>query len=1833
MAALSSQFAQISPGMSVETATDGLVSTMKAFHVDVNDVEREIMDNVNRIGNTMATSNEEIVNMLTRSSAAMAAANNTIEETIALESAAVQITRNAETTGTAFRTISMRIRGYDEETEEYIGNVEELTGKIADLTKTAKTPGGITLFTDETKETYKSTYQILKDISEIYHDLTDKQQAALLETLAGKRGGQVLAGILEDFSEVEKAMGEMQKAANSADEEMKIIEESMQFKLNELKQTWVGILQGMIDRGEINQIIEALTKLSEAIGKIIETAGPIPTLLSGLGLRILILNFDKLGDALRKISGFKGLKNLLDFGKGAKQAGDTLEKTGKAAQKMSTEALEAAGDMVEFGSDVASAMGKAGAESAKAMGEVAEAATDVTTTVAKTSFETTKLGGAIAKLAPQLGMTTGGLIAFGVAIVGVVGAIVAGAVIWDKTTTTVKETEEAIDATTARISQIQSELETLRNLDNPTAAQNKRIKFLETELQLEEKILEVEKKRNFQEKYDYKFEDFFDSGNAVRKLKENDAEHQVKLDDGEWVTPIINSVDKYSKRLEELQNQINDTTLSDEERKKADIEYLELQEDSARILEEAYSEIIDYQKEIDEANALISSGLFKDTDKEYINAQNIIDKYTHWIKVHEKNITKLERLTGVDTTNKDNGIFEGIFKKVEFKDLKEELVQLAKDGGLSADVLTSKYSGLVTELDEAGYSAEELIAYLNRLADPDMDLRRETATEIANSLKLDSPEMIQSTIEDLQNYFKENPEALKIASEIDFDISTWNLEDLKAYIEEELGNIEVEPKFTIDIDKQKKGIEALKEALSSNESLSKELVEEITEYFSQLEDFDASKLFIETSQGIRLNTEEVSRLRGELDNVNFTAIATELDNVEREYEETVEAMSHMNKASDEYAQKKADLYALQDRAKAAHQAAIEYSTLTSALKEFNDALATPKPSDDYASIVNQFDNIKKLADAKKFGLDEVKKYLQFFSYEDVDGKSVEELEKIYEDLYKVLEGTNIKKIDLLTVDDEGNATLEGISNFAKAINQRWGDAYTEFENGMWKFHLEGDKLDEVLKWGGLSTEFFESLLKVPEDWGYTILKKIVPVSEAIQMLEIDVNDAKEKLQQLGYVDIGFNLEDSTIGELNGIIQTLKIFTDNNKNEDGDININADGVREAIVLMNDLILRKQELEAQSIDVMHVDLDSSKMDEGLRNTIGIVQQLETDLQNLEKVKLLDGSDEEVEEAKQKIIDGLSALGDENLSQYVQQLNLSDLVNIDAENLDASIKDIKDKIASISTEQLDGEIVVKATAETNEITDGVKQATDEASQNVITVNTEVNDEPVKSFIDYVDTAQPFVHVSADLTKANTDIKNFLDQPRSITVQVSAQKAPGNLSSAIGLKGVSKARGGAMASGGKTLVGELGQEMVVDPNRGIYETVGDNGAEFVNLPKGAIVFNHLQTKNLLKGKNPGRGTALVKGNAMETGYTPLSSSGKSDLTFTYRVIPDGDAGFLDFSHMQKSLNGVSKSAKDAAKSVKNMGESVKDAAKDVTEAEDQLSKLSSELDDIQSAWKKLDDIQKSYAETGKITVDQAQELINTDYRYLAMLNMEGDAMTVNQGAFETLTEAKLNEMKITLIRNAIDLVNTFQDEAVAAEYVANSYLNMGSAAAQATAQVQALQAAVAGLQASGSATQAQAAGLVMQGTMNALSMLNHVDMSTGLGASSVSSAGSSADPEDSAEEIEDAIDDQTEEVKNLFNWVDRLLERLNRNTEKWIKRADRFISWWRKNAATDKAIKKTRKEAKETQKAYIYYQAQARASDLDPELKKKVEKGGILIENIDNDELSEKIRDYQTW
>lgn len=284
MAKYSSMFATISPGMNIDNATNGLVSIMKAFKIATDDVLDGIMSKINIIGNTQALSNSDIIDFLTRSSSAMAEANNSLEETIALGTAAVEITRDATSVGNMLKTVSMRIRGYDEETESYSENLENLSGVIANLTKTTSSPGGISLFTDDTKKTYKSTYQILKDISEIYNELDDKTQAQLLEALAGKRQGQAVAAIISNFDAAEKSIQSMSQSTGNAEAEMSVVMDSLEYKLNKLSQTGVGISQNLFQREDLKNAVDGLTKVGEVLDFLTNKLGLFGTTMATLGI-------------------------------------------------------------------------------------------------------------------------------------------------------------------------------------------------------------------------------------------------------------------------------------------------------------------------------------------------------------------------------------------------------------------------------------------------------------------------------------------------------------------------------------------------------------------------------------------------------------------------------------------------------------------------------------------------------------------------------------------------------------------------------------------------------------------------------------------------------------------------------------------------------------------------------------------------------------------------------------------------------------------------------------------------------------------------------------------------------------------------------------------------------------------------------------------------------------------------------------------------------------------------------------------------------------------------------------------------------------------------------------------------------------------------------------------------------------------------------------------------------------------------------------------------------------------------------------------------------------
>ncbi len=90
-------------------------------------------------------------------------------------------------------------------------------------------------------------------------------------------------------------MKAMENAAGSSDREMGIITESLDYKLNRLKETWgTGIAQNLFEREDMKSLLGFLTKLGEGFDAVTSKLGLFGTIGVGagvFGIRQIVKNF------------------------------------------------------------------------------------------------------------------------------------------------------------------------------------------------------------------------------------------------------------------------------------------------------------------------------------------------------------------------------------------------------------------------------------------------------------------------------------------------------------------------------------------------------------------------------------------------------------------------------------------------------------------------------------------------------------------------------------------------------------------------------------------------------------------------------------------------------------------------------------------------------------------------------------------------------------------------------------------------------------------------------------------------------------------------------------------------------------------------------------------------------------------------------------------------------------------------------------------------------------------------------------------------------------------------------------------------------------------------------------------------------------------------------------------------------------------------------------------------------------------------------------------------------------------------------------------------------
>lgn len=193
---------------------------------------------------------------------------------------------------TTLKTVSMFLRAAKTEAEESGEATEGMASSVSELRDEILSLTGKKVDIQIDDDTFKSTYQILKELSEVWHELTDISQANILEMIGGKRNSNVVAALLENFSIAENALKTSADSAGSALSENEKYLDSVQGKLDIMKAGFQTLSTNVISSEFLKGMITAGTDVLSLLNSIIEKIGVLPTLL---GTVAGALSFKKVG--------------------------------------------------------------------------------------------------------------------------------------------------------------------------------------------------------------------------------------------------------------------------------------------------------------------------------------------------------------------------------------------------------------------------------------------------------------------------------------------------------------------------------------------------------------------------------------------------------------------------------------------------------------------------------------------------------------------------------------------------------------------------------------------------------------------------------------------------------------------------------------------------------------------------------------------------------------------------------------------------------------------------------------------------------------------------------------------------------------------------------------------------------------------------------------------------------------------------------------------------------------------------------------------------------------------------------------------------------------------------------------------------------------------------------------------------------------------------------------------------------------------------------------------------------------------------------------------------
>lgn len=632
--------------------------------------------------------------------------------------------------------------------------------------------------------------------------------------------------------------------------------------------------------------------------------------------------------------------------------------------------------------------------------------------------------------------------------------------------------------------------------------------------------------------------------------------------------------------------------------------------------------------------------------------------------------------------------------------------------------------------------------------------------------------------------------------------------------------------FEIDFASEVEGLETLQTALSETTSATGMSVESVSNLMSRYQDLDnynPSTLFEETAHGIHLNVDAARELENEYEELNKTKLDEKLDGLVDEYNNLtleIQNTSDAFKRAELYSQRKNILDQINDTA----TLATRYEGLTSAYSKWQKAQSGSSERDMYEGIIAGKKEIDE--EIARGWLDAgTREYIELLSGQDLSTAPFEKIIEVYKQLDKTIAGTKYDVYDFFTKDADDNATVDGIYNFFEAIIdvQKKGEEWVKKnEDGSYVFDFSVNGGEEAIAEAlGISEELVQIILRAAADAGFDI--NLESAYSDLADFKDEITDVNDKLKELGVTEYTFNINSTNLDDLNVQIEEAEKALDTFRNKDGVVNVKAEGAKETQTLLATLIYQKQILD----DAAVLRVDTANADAGIETVVKKLQNFKAAYNELE-VKLAIGED--TTEAETNLRNAI-------LNLQMESPSIRAKLGID---LNKSKEEINTAINNISADKL-LELGIDASKietykESEHATDG-------------TVVWDNNIDAVTAWMEEPHKVEGKVIWENDTSKVKT------------LFTASGLIGGGFVNGTAHMRGTAFANGSFGAKKSETsLVGELGPEMRVRGDQ--WTLLGEHGAEFADVRKGDIIFNHKQTAELLaNGYVAGRGKAYAAG------------------------------------------------------------------------------------------------------------------------------------------------------------------------------------------------------------------------------------------------------------------------------------------------------------------------------------------------------------------------------------